>query len=173
MEKYAESLFGVSATFVDHIVRWLIMSDSKSMSKNPETKSDTKVKSDAKSSDSSPTPSNSANNSGKSAKESVGGAAVGHYGYFSNIKTPEYKSGWDDIWGKKTNSTNKKKITKSVTNKTKNPVIVSLEFEDLPLGVRNGLIDAVRGQLEGKRVSYKARAKQGDVNWTINCEIRQ
>ena len=149
------------------------MSDSKSMSKNPETKSDTKVKSDAKPSDSSPTPSNSANNSGKSAKESVGGAAVGHYGYFSNIKTPEYKSGWDDIWGKKTNSTNKKKITKSVTNKTKNPVLVSLEFEDLPLGVRNGLIDAVRGQLEGKRVSYKARAKQGDVNWTINCEIRQ
>ncbi|MEC8462206.1 MAG: hypothetical protein VXZ25_03335, partial [Pseudomonadota bacterium] len=74
---------------------------------------------------------------------------------------------------KKTNSTNKKKITKSVTNKTKNPVIVSLEFEDLPLGVRNGLIDAVRGQLEGKRVSYKARDKQGDVNWTINCEIRR
>ena len=173
MEKYAESLFGVSATFVDHIVRWLIMSDSKSMSKNPETKSDTKVKSDAKTSDSSPTPSNSANNSGKSAKESVGGAAVGHYGYFSNIKTPEYKSGWDDIWGKKTNSTNKKKTTKSVTNKTKNPVLVSLEFEDLPLGVRNGLIDALRGQLEGKRVSYKARAKQGNVNWTISCEIRQ
>tara|TARA_B100000123_G_scaffold259610_1_gene225296 strand:- start:19 stop:468 length:450 start_codon:yes stop_codon:yes gene_type:complete len=149
------------------------MSDSKSMSKNPDPKSDTKVKSDAKTSDSSPTPSNSANSGGKSAKESVGGAAVGHYGYFSNIKTPEYKSGWDDIWGKKTNSTNKKKITKSVTNKTKNPVLVSLEFEDLPLGVRNGLIDAVRGQLEGKRVSYKARAKQGDVNWTINCEIRQ
>ena len=149
------------------------MSDSKSMSKNPETKSDTKVKSDAKSSDSSPTPSNSANNSGKSAKESVGGAAVGHYGYFSNIKTPEYKSGWDDIWGKKTSSTNKKKTTKSAANKTKNLVLVSLEFEKLPVSVRNGLIDAVRGQLEGKRVSYKARAKEGDVNWTINCEIRR
>ena len=48
MEKYVESLFGVSATLVDHIVRWLIMSDSKSMSKNPETKSDTKAKSTPK-----------------------------------------------------------------------------------------------------------------------------
>ena len=147
------------------------MSDSKSMSKTSETKSDTKAKSDAKTSDSTPAPSNSANSGGKSAKESVGGAAVGHYGYFSNIKTPEYKSGWDDIWGKKTSPTNKQKTTKSATNKTKNPVLVSLEFEDLPIGVRNGLIDAVRGQLEKKRVSYKARAKQGDVDWTINCEI--
>ena len=86
------------------------MSDSKSMSKNSETKSDTKAKSDAKTSDSSPAPSKSANSGGKSAKESVGGAAVGHYGYFSNIKTPEYKSGWDDIWGKKTSST-KMKVT--------------------------------------------------------------
>ena len=147
------------------------MSDSKSMSKNPETKSDTKAKTDAKTSDSSPTPSNSANSGGKSAKESFGGAAVGHYGYFSNIKTPEYKSGWDGIWGKKTSSSNTKKTTKSAANKTKNPVLVSVEFEDLPIGVRNGLIDAVRGQLEKKRVSYKARAKQGDVDWTINCEI--
>ena len=149
------------------------MSDSKSMSKNLETKSDTKAKSDAKTSDSSPTPSNSANSGGKSAKESVGGAAVGHYGYFSNIKTPEYKSGWDDIWGKKTDSIDKKKNVKRVANKTKNPVLVSLDFEDLPLAVRNGLIDAVRGQLEKKRVSYKARAKKGNVDWTINCEIRQ
>ena len=149
------------------------MSDSKSTSKNSGSKSVTKAKSDSKTSDSSSTATSPTDSGGKSAKESIGGAAVGHYGYFSNIKTPEYKSGWDDIWGKKTNSTNKKKTTKSVTNKIKNPVLVSLEFEDLPLGVRNGLIDALRGQLEGKRVSYKARAKQGDVNWTISCEIRQ
>ena len=149
------------------------MSDSKSTSKNSGSKSVTKAKSDSKTSDSSSTATSPTDSGGKSAKESIGGAAVGHYGYFSNIKTPEYKSGWDDIWGKKTNSTNKKKTTKSVTNKIKNPVLVSLEFEDLPLGLRNGLIDAVRGQLEGKRVSYKARAKQGDVYWTINCEIRQ
>lgn len=149
------------------------MSDSKSTSKKSETKSDTKVKPESKTSESSSTPTSSADGDGKSAKESVGGAAVGHYGYFSNIKTPEYKSGWDDIWGKKTNSIDKKKTTKGVANKTKNPVLISLDFEDLPLAVRNGLIDAIRGKLEGKRVSYKTRARQGDVNWTINCEIRR
>ena len=148
------------------------MSDSKSTSKNSESKSVTKATSDSKTSDTSSTATSPTDSGGKSAKESIGGAAVGHYGYFSNIKTPEYKSGWDDIWGKKTNSIDKKKNLKRVANKTKNPVLVSLDFEDLPLSVRNGLIDAVRGQLEKKRVSYKARAKKGNVDWTINCEIR-
>ena len=148
------------------------MSDSKSTSKNPESKSVTKATSDSKTSDTSSTATSPTDSGGKSAKESIGGAAVGHYGYFSNIKTPEYKSGWDDIWGKKTNSIDKKKNLKRVANKTKNPVLVSLDFEDLPLSVRNGLIDAVRGELEKKRVSYKARAKKGNVDWTINCEIR-
>ena len=32
---------------------------------------------------------------GKSARESAGGSNEIHYGYFSNIKTPEYRSGWD------------------------------------------------------------------------------
>lgn len=149
------------------------MSDSKPTSKNSEAKSDAKAKSASKPSDSSSTTTSSTDSGGKSAKESIGGAAVGHYGFFSNIKTPEYKSGWDDIWGKKINSTGKKKHVKDVANKTKNPVLVSLDFEDLPLAVRNGLINAVRGQLEKKRVSYKARDKQGDVAWTINCEIRR
>ena len=149
------------------------MSDSKPTSKNSEAKPDAKAKSATKTSDSSSTSTSSTDSGGKSAKESIGGAAVGHYGFFSNIKTPEYKSGWDDIWGKKTNPIVQKKNVKRVANKTKKPVLVSLEFEDLPLAVRNGLIDAVRGQLEKKRVSYKARAKKENVDWTINCEIRQ
>ena len=31
---------------------------------------------------------------GKSARESIGGAKEVHYGYFSNVKTPEYLEGW-------------------------------------------------------------------------------
>ena len=38
---------------------------------------------------------------GKSSKESVGGASAVHYGFFSNVKTPEYRAGWDEIWSKK------------------------------------------------------------------------
>ena len=36
---------------------------------------------------------------GKSARESIGGKADVHYGYFSSVRSPAYRSGWDAIWG--------------------------------------------------------------------------
>ncbi|MEE2996053.1 MAG: hypothetical protein VX700_02820, partial [Pseudomonadota bacterium] len=117
------------------------------------------------------TSSSSSEGEGKSAKESVGGAAAGHYGYFSNIKTPEYKSGWDDIWGKESKSSAQKKSVKKATPKPKTPVFISLDFEDLPLEIQDALADKVRTQLKKKRISYDARAKNGHVEWTIDCKI--
>lgn len=147
------------------------MSDANSTPQKSDTKSETK--SEPKSSEPKSTPS-SADSGGKSAKDSVGGAAVGHYGYFSNIKSPEYKSGWDDIWGKKKKSGGKKKTAgKKSTPKPRAPFVVSLDFEDLPKGVRDGLADAVRDQLKKKRISYDTRAKKGEVDWKLDCEVKR
>ena len=147
------------------------MSDANSTPQKSNTKSETK--SEPKSSEPKSTPS-SADSGGKSAKDSVGGAAVGHYGYFSNIKSPEYKSGWDDIWGKKKKSGGKKKTAgKKSTPKPRAPFVVSLDFEDLPKGVRDGLADAVRDQLKKKRISYDTRAKKGEVDWKLDCEVKR
>ena len=147
------------------------MSDANSTPQKSDTKSETK--SEPKSSGTKST-SSSADSSGKSAKDSVGGAAVGHYGYFSNIKSPEYKSGWDDIWGKKKKSGGKKKTAgKKSTPKPRAPFVVSLDFEDLPKGVRDGLADAVRDQLKKKRISYDTRAKKGEVDWKLDCEVKR
>ena len=147
------------------------MSDANSTPQKSDTKSETK--SEPKSSETKTT-SSSAESGGKSAKDSVGGAAVGHYGYFSNIKSPEYKSGWDDIWGKKKKSGGKKKSAgKKSTPKPRAPFVVSLDFEDLPKGVRDGLADAVRDQLKKKRISYDTRAKKGEVDWKLDCEVKR
>ena len=147
------------------------MSDANSTPQKSDTKSETK--SEPKSSETKTT-SSSAESGGKSAKDSVGGAAVGHYGYFSNIKSPEYKSGWDDIWGKKKKSGGKKKTAgKKSTPKPRAPFVVSLDFEDLPKGVRDGLADAVRDQLKKKRISYDTRAKKGEVDWKLDCEVKR
>ena len=54
-------------------------------------------------------PSNSGVASEKSSRESIGGSSAVHYGFFSNIKTPEYRSGWDDIWSKKKSKPRTKK----------------------------------------------------------------
>ena len=147
------------------------MSDANSTPQKSDTKLETK--SEPKSSETKTT-SSSAESGEKSAKDSVGGAAVGHYGYFSNIKSPEYKSGWDDIWGKKKKSGGKKKTAgKKSTPKPRAPFVVSLDFEDLPKGVRDGLADAVRDQLKKKRISYDTRAKKGEVDWKLDCEVKR
>jgi len=147
------------------------MSDANSTPKKSDTNLDTK--SESKSSETTST-SSSADSGGKSARDSVGGAAVGHYGYFSNIKSPEYKSGWDDIWGKKKKSGGKKKTAgKKTAPKPRAPFIVSLDFEDLPKGVRDGLADAARDQLKKKRISYDTRAKKGEVDWKLDCEVKR
>ena len=147
------------------------MSDANSTPQKSDTKSETK--SEPKSAETKTT-SSSAESGEKSAKDSVGGAAVGHYGYFSNIKSPEYKSGWDDIWGKEKKSGGKKKTAgKKSTPKPRAPFVVSLDFEDLPKGVRDGLADAVRDQLKKKRISYDTCAKKGEVDWKLDCEVKR
>ena len=148
------------------------MSDANSTPQKSDTKSETK--SEPKSSETKTT-SSSAESGEKSAKDSVGGAAVGHYGYFSNIKTPEYKSGWDDIWGGKKSGGAKKKAPakKKAAPKRKEPRVVAFDFEDLPADLQAGLADAARAQLKKSRINYAARDKAGAVTWRIECTVER
>jgi hypothetical protein len=75
-------------------------------SKSAESKSSDSKSSDSKSAESKSAESKSAgtgSSEGKAAKDSVGGAANVHYGYFSSVRTKAYRSGWDNIWSKKSN----------------------------------------------------------------------
>lgn len=151
------------------------MSDATKSSKSSksESKSESSSKSDSGSTSSSTeSKSSSGGDGGKSAKESVGGASAVHYGYFSNVKSPEYLSGWDDIWGgkKKKKAPAKKRATKA---KPKEPVTVEIDFDDLPEEAQAALADAARAQLKKSRVSYDNRDKAGAVSWRIDCEVKR
>ena len=119
--------------------------------------------------------SDSSGDGGKSARESVGGADVGHYGYFSNIKTPEYKSGWDDIWGKKASGGAKKKVAPKprAASKPTAPHEVSLDFEDLPVALKAALAKEARKQLKNSRINYDTRDKAGAISWRIDCRVER
>ena len=119
--------------------------------------------------------SGSSGDGGKSARESVGGADVGHYGYFSNIKTPEYKSGWDDIWGKKASGGAKKKVAPKprAAPKPAAPYEVSLDFEDLPGALKAALAKEARKQLKNSRINYDTRDKAGAISWRIDCRVER
>ena len=109
----------------------------------------------------------SVNESGKSSKESVGGKDAVHYGFFSNIKTPEYRSGWDDIWA------NKKKPGKPSKKEKKKPLIVEIKFDKLPPTIQEALADSVRVKMKKSRISYDGRKKKGGITWNLSCEVKR
>ena len=147
------------------------MTDDKKSSTNSET---TATSTDAKSSSDAPPPANKPTSSeaGKSARESVGGAAMGHYGFFSNIKTPEYKSGWDDIWGKKKKN-RAKEVTENLSKTNPGETIILLKYEDLPAAVKKGLEAVVRKEV--KKTSMKSDGKKPTANflWEIRCKVNR
>ena len=119
-----------------------------------------------------------------SGKAAMGGAGEVHYGFFSNVKTPHYRSRWDSIWskGRKSDGKAAKKSEKGVAAKKsparrsirpKDPLEVSLTLDDLPDEVRAALIEAARAKLKGSRVSYDRRDKAGAVSWNIACTVRR
>ena len=154
------------------------MADAKKTTKST-TKSETKAAAkpaESTSADAASAPASSdSGDGGKSARESIGGAAVGHYGYFSNIKTPEYKSGWDDIWGKTDSGSKKKKAAAKpkAAARPKAPRVVSFDFEDLPADLQEALATQARKQFKKARVNYDNRDKAGAVTWRIDCTVER
>ncbi len=111
-----------------------------------------------------------------SGKATMGGAGEVHYGFFSNVKTPQYRSGWDSIWSKGKKKREKPapvETKKKPPVRSKEPLTVSLDIDGLPDGLREALIEVARGKLKGSRISYDRRAKAGAVSWTIDCEVRR
>ena len=132
------------------------------------------TKSSADSAKASASSESSTSSTEKSARDSVGGKSEVHYGYFSNVKTPEYRSGWDSIWGNgKTNGARRKRPASSPA-KAKSPVRLTLDFDDLPETVRDELREAAGRTLKAKsRLDFARRERSGAVSWTIECEVRR
>ena len=104
----------------------------------------------------------------------VGGAADVHYGFFSSVRSPAYRSGWDDIWGNDSDKPRRKAPAKRRSNsnsKTAKPVAVALKIEDLPADIRDGLVEVARKKMRKSRSSYDELDSRGRVDWTISVTV--
>lgn len=111
---------------------------------------------------------------GKSARESVGGAKEVHYGYFSNVRSDEYRAGWDAIWGGRTRrEPSPSRTRRGARRKPAQPIHLRLDIDDLPADLRAGLADLARARLEASRVDYDKREAAGAVDWQIECRVRR
>ena len=151
----------------------------KSTSKASDSKSKDSGSSD--SSTSKPTESgdssDSRNSDGKSAKESIGGATDIHYGFFSSVRTPAYRSGWDEIWAKKDARPARKKSANSTSkHKSKTgtkPTTVNLSISDLPENVQESLVETARQKMRKSRSNYDKLDALGLVDWTIDVTVNR
>lgn len=111
---------------------------------------------------------------GKSARESVGGAKEVHYGYFSNVRSDEYRAGWDAIWGDgEPREPSPAATRRRARRKPAPPIRLHLDIDDLPADLRAGLADLVRARLKASRVNYDKREAAGAVDWQIECRVRR
>ena len=117
---------------------------------------------------------------GKSARDSIGGKSDVHYGYFSSVRTPAYRSGWDAIWGSSNGDdaaeggeTPRRRATRRAARarKRRDPITLTLDLDALPPSLRDGLVEIARAELRKSRVSYERRDRAGAVDWRITCRV--
>ena len=125
----------------------------------------------------------SATDAGKSARDSAGGKADVHYGYFSSVRTPAYRSGWDAIWGSQNgeNGADEDEAPRqrraarasrpAKARKRRDPITVTLDLDTLPPELKDGLVEIASAELKKSRVSYARRDKAGAIDWRITCRV--
>ncbi|MDE0201748.1 MAG: hypothetical protein OXK73_04860, partial [Rhodospirillaceae bacterium] len=166
--------------------------ESKSESKGADTKakddagstSSESVSTEAKSSDGAKeTSKDGGKGAGKSARDSAGGKADVHYGYFSSVRTPAYRSGWDEIWGstngddagngeetpRQRRAAARASRSAKKVRKRRDPITVTLDLDTLPPALKDGLVEIASAELKKSRVSYARRDKAGAIDWRITC----
>ena len=174
------------------------MSETKSSKKKEaKAKTETAPKAESKSADAAPKDKESAasadktssesgkdsgKEAGKSARESAGGKSDVHYGYFSSVRTPAYRSGWDAIWGSENgddadnrDETPGRQAARASrpakARKRREPITVTLDLDDLPPDLKDGLVEIASARLKESRVSYARRDKAGAIDWRITCRV--
>jgi hypothetical protein len=101
-----------------------------------------------------------------------------HYGYFSSVRTPAYRKGWDDIFAKKKSSrpAAEKSAAGARPNKQariKTPITVELDIDALPKKLRLALGDEICRRTRRQRATYDKLDAAGRVRWRIRCEIKR
>tara|TARA_B100000676_G_scaffold296130_1_gene336161 strand:+ start:845 stop:1261 length:417 start_codon:yes stop_codon:yes gene_type:complete len=136
------------------------------MTEAKKTSSSDSKKSSASSDSSSSSGSSSNGGGGKSQRDSIGGSKEVHYGYFSSVRTPEYRNGWEAIWGKKS-----KKSSGGKAKKPTGPVELNIEFDTLPENLQEALMEHARKKLRRTPKGFKKLQEMNAIDWSLSVRI--
>ena len=93
--------------------------------------------------------------------------------YFSAVASDEYRSGWDNIFGRGKKTKSGKPTKPAATRKRASalPLTITLDAEDLDAATRAAVEAVLRRHAKKKRLNYDRLAKNGQVSWQLSCRI--
>ncbi len=144
------------------------MSDNAAPAKSSASDSSKSSTSESKSSSES-----SSTSSESSTKKSSGGGSR-PISYFSSVSTDEYRSGWQEIFGKKAKSAGRKtKVEKSkkAAPAVSLPVTLHLEDGDMTAELKLLLKDALKKKARKEKLSLGRSLSKSDVSLSLSCKI--
>ena len=104
--------------------------------------------------------------SGSSQNKSASALSISH---FSSVRSDEYRSGWENIFG---NGKSKRRKNSRASKAAPNcPVTVQLSNEDLPAALLRGLEAALRKKAKKDKIKLGRTSKSRQLNWRVTGEI--
>lgn len=93
--------------------------------------------------------------------------------YFSAVASDEYRSGWDNIFGRGKKTKSGKPTKPAATRKRASalPLTITLDAEDLDAATRAAVEAVLRRHAKKKRLNFDRLAKNGQVSWQLSCRI--
>ena len=89
--------------------------------------------------------------------------------YFSNVRSDEYRSGWEDIFGGGKSKTGKQaRASKAAAN---GPITIELGNGDFDDALLEGLETALRRKAKKDKIKLGRKSKTRQFNWRLTCEI--
>ena len=89
--------------------------------------------------------------------------------YFSNVRSDEYRSGWEDIFGGGKSKTGKQaRASKAAAN---GPITIELGNGDFDDALLEELETALRRKARKDKIKLGRESKTRQFNWRLSCEI--
>ncbi len=81
--------------------------------------------------------------------------------YFSSVRTDEYRTGWDSVFGK------------SDRHQGQHGIELSISLEELSARERKLLTDAFRRKAKSRNIDFDKVSHGAEVYWNLRCRIER
>ncbi|MDE0762013.1 MAG: hypothetical protein OSB27_10520 [Planktomarina sp.] len=143
---------------------------SEPVSKKSETTKKDVTKTDVAKTETTTTEAKSVDSSASKSVSPPKSASQSSISHFSSVSTPQYRSGWNDIFGGESED---KTVDTGKANENNFPQKLNILDYDIDLELRNALDAAFNGLAKQRGINLEGANRSVRFEYYINCEIKE